>query len=87
MGMRRGCGAGDGDGIVQLTRRGRRAMRKGLDGVSPGATLLMEVMSRVGRIQYDNANDLIGELLDRYGSAEAAIVALKSGKVGFVKDD
>jgi hypothetical protein len=74
------------DGIVKLTRRGRRAMRKGLDGLSPGVILWMEVMSRVGGTTYDNASDLIEELLERYGSAEEAIVALKSGKVGFEKD-
>jgi hypothetical protein len=74
------------DDIVMLTRRGRRAMRKGLDGLSLGATLLLEVMARVDCITYGNASDLIEELLERYGSAEEAIVALKSGKVGFEKD-
>jgi hypothetical protein len=31
----------------------------------------MEAMSRVGGITYDNASDLIEELLERYGSTEA----------------
>jgi hypothetical protein len=32
---------------VKLTRRGRRALKAGLDGLSPGATLLTEVMAHV----------------------------------------
>ena len=70
---------------MRLTRRGRRALRAGLDGLSPEATLAMEIMARVECGTLDNATDLYDELVDRYGSPENAIVALKSGVVGFEK--
>ena len=70
---------------VKLTRRGRRAWRAGLDGLSPGATLAMEIMARVKHAELENISEMITDLIERYGSPENAIVAIKSGKVGFEK--
>jgi len=70
---------------VKLTRRGRRAWRAGLDGLSPGATLALEIMARVKHAELVNVSGMIAELVERYGSPENAIVAIKSGKVGFEK--
>jgi hypothetical protein len=70
---------------VKLTRRGRRAWKAGLDGLSPGATLAMEIMTRVKHAELENVNDMIAELVARYCSPENAIVAIKTGKVGFEK--
>ena len=70
---------------VKLTRRGRRAWRAGLDGLSPGATLALEIMARVKHAELVNVSGMIAELVERYGSPESAIVAIKSGEVGFEK--
>jgi hypothetical protein len=70
---------------VRLTRRGRRTWKTGLDGLSPGATLALEIMARVKHAQLENVSDMMAELIARYGSPEDAIVAIKSGKVGFEK--
>jgi hypothetical protein len=74
---------------VRLTRRGRRALKAKLRGVSasPGARLVLEVMGRIEHATLENATELVEQLLDRYGSPEAAIVALESGFVGFELDD
>jgi len=73
---------------IKLTRRGRRALKAGLDGFSAGLQLQMEITKRTGgRMDRDNLLDLFVELLERYGSAENALVAIKSGIVGLVKDD
>ena len=47
---------------VKLTRRGRRAWKAGLDGLSPGATLAMEIMTRVKHAELENVNEMITEL-------------------------
>jgi hypothetical protein len=47
--------------------------------------LLMEIMARTKRMQWDNMQELVDQLLARYGSAENAVVAIKSGIVGFEK--
>ena len=70
---------------VKLTRRARRAWKAGLDGLSPGATLAMEIMARVKHAELENISEMITDLIERYGSPEKAIVAIKSGKVGFEK--
>jgi hypothetical protein len=70
---------------VKLTRRGRRAWKAGVDGLSPGATLAMEIMARVKHAELENISEMITDLIERYGSPQNAIVAIKSGKVGFEK--
>jgi hypothetical protein len=76
-----------GPANVKLTRRGQKALRAGLDGLSLGATLLMEIMARVKYAPLDNVADLADQLIERYGSIENAIVAIKSGIVGFEPDE
>ncbi len=72
---------------VKLTRRGRRALRAGMMGeLSPGAALVMEVMSRLGCASFENAAELTEQLIDRYGSPQRAMIAIKSGDVGFERD-
>jgi hypothetical protein len=70
--------------IVTLTRRGRRALKTGLpDDLSPDSKLLIEILARVRRAHCDNVVDLSDELLERYGSHENVIAAIRSGEVQF----
>ena len=70
---------------VSSRARGRRAWRAGLDGLSPGATLAMEIIARVKHAELENISEMITGLIERYSSPENAIVAIKSGKVCFEK--
>ena len=45
----------------------------------------MEIMARVKHAELVNVSEMITDLIERYGSPENAIVAIKSGKVGFEK--
>jgi hypothetical protein len=45
----------------------------------------MEIMARVKHAELVNVSEMIADLIARYGSPESAIVAIKSGKVGFEK--
>jgi hypothetical protein len=69
--------------MFELTQRGRRAH---LDGLAPESILMMEILRRIGE-PMDEANviDLTVNLIDRYGSPEDAITALKCGQVDFEK--
>jgi hypothetical protein len=46
----------------------------------------MEVMAQIDGATLENAMELIEELLDRYGTARVAIMAIKSREVGFEPD-
>jgi hypothetical protein len=77
-----------GGAMVNLTRQGRRALRSGkLAGASPGAILAMEVLARTGVVTADHCTTLLDGLLNRYGSPETALGAIRSGFVGFEKID
>jgi hypothetical protein len=69
------------DDIVNLTRRGRRALRAGLDGLSAETQLAMEILKRTGTVTAGHLDELVGQCIDHYGSAERALTALKSGRV------
>ena len=73
------------DPMMTLTRRGWRMLRAGLDGLSADHVLTLEVMSRIKYGRAKNIDDLVDELIRRFGSAEDAVVALKSGLVHFKK--
>jgi hypothetical protein len=73
------------DPMVTLTRRGLRMLRAGLDGFSAEDVLTLEVMSRIKYGREKNIDDLVDELIRRFGSAEDAVVALKCGLVHFKK--
>ena len=74
--------------MVNLTRRGRRALRAGkFAGASPDAILAMEVLARTGGVTAGHCTELLGGLLNRYGSPETALAAIRSGFVGFGKVD
>ena len=45
----------------------------------------MEILGRVKRANFGNVSDLADELVQRYGSHENAIAAIKSGQVQFEK--
>jgi hypothetical protein len=49
---------------IRITLHGHEAVRDGLDGLSPGATLLLEVMARVERASPENAAQLVAQLLE-----------------------
>jgi hypothetical protein len=72
---------------IKLTRRGRRALKAGgLDGISAEVTLLMEIIKRSdGAWIWTTYPTFVDQLLERYGSHEQAIVAIKSGIVGLEK--
>jgi hypothetical protein len=72
---------------VRLTRRGRRALKVGIDGLSLDTTLALEIMGRVQHATIENVTEMMAELVQRYGSVEDAIVAVKSGFVGFEMDE
>jgi hypothetical protein len=71
------------DPMVTLTRRGLRMLRAGLDGFSAEDVLTLEVMSRIKYGRASNIDDLVDGLIRYFGSAEDAVVALKSGQVHF----
>ena len=68
---------------IRMTKRGRRALRAGLNGLSPEARLAMEILGRIRWASRENVTDLMVQLIDRFGSIENAIVAVQVGNVGF----
>jgi hypothetical protein len=72
----------------KLTRRGKKAR---LDGLHPESILLMEIFRRLDgarrEFDTDNISDLVDQLVERYGSIESAIIMVKSGRIGFAKDE
>jgi hypothetical protein len=70
----------DGRRVV-VTRAGRRAYRAGLDGLSLETQLLMELAMRTSGITPGHLAELVGQCVAHYGSAEGALVAIKSGQV------
>jgi hypothetical protein len=74
-------------GVVGLTRRGRRALQAGLDGLSPETQLAIELIARTGDIAEDHLTELIGQCITHYGSADRALLALKTGRVQIQPDD
>jgi hypothetical protein len=77
------------DAEVRLTERGRRALRAP-DGLRADHLLYIEILARIGGCAGDkNVDDKTDELLAHFGSAEAALTAVKYGQVGFqtITDD
>jgi hypothetical protein len=71
--------------LATLTKRGKQTLRSGMDGMSAEDQLTLEVMAKIGEVEMENLLDVLVELVEHYGSDEAALVAVKSGKVGFGK--
>jgi hypothetical protein len=71
---------------LKISRAGRQSVKAGLDGESLGMTLLMEVMARLGEIDEQNLYAILDTLVERHGSVENAIVAVKSGLARFETD-
>jgi hypothetical protein len=76
-----------GDHVVGITRRGRRALQAGLDGLSAETQLAIELMARTGDIAEDHLTELIDQCITHYGSADRALLALKTGRVQIQPDD
>ena len=74
---------------VGLTERGRRALRAP-DGLRADHLLFLEILARLGGCAGGkNVEDIWEELIAHFGSAEAALTAVKCGQVGFqeITDD
>jgi hypothetical protein len=65
--------------IAKITRKGRAALRN--DRAQGTVLLITELASRTGPIERDHLAELVTELLDHFGSAEAAVAALRAGLV------
>jgi hypothetical protein len=73
------------DAEVGLTERGRRALRAP-DGLRADHLLFLEILARIGGCAGGkNVDDMTDELIANFGSAEAALTAVKCGQVGFQK--
>jgi hypothetical protein len=74
-----------------LSRKGRRYLAKLRRGGSQGqvsdeAVLALELIERIGgAFIREDASYMIAELVLRYGSAAAALDALRAGQVGLEK--
>jgi hypothetical protein len=68
---------------VQLTEIGLQTLREP-DGVQADHVLFLEILARIGGVGDDeNIDALTDQLIARFGSAEAAIVAVKRNQVRF----
>jgi hypothetical protein len=65
---------------LEITPSGRRAVT---DGLPPESVLMLEVMKRLGEVEEQALYDVLDSLVEEFGSAENAAVAVKSGRVGF----
>jgi len=65
------------DGIVKMTRKGRKAARNAT-GVH---ALIIEVAMRTNNITEEHLGNLAAQLLDHYGDADDAVDALRRGDV------
>jgi hypothetical protein len=75
----------DDDEVVALTERGGRCLRAP-DGVPADELLILEILARIGGCaRAKNVEDMTDELIAHFGSAEAALTAVKCGQVGFQK--
>jgi hypothetical protein len=73
------------DAEVQMTERGRQALRAP-DGLRADHLLYLEILARIGGCAGGkNVDDMTDELIAHFGSAEAALTAVKCGEVGFQK--
>ena len=74
------------DDLVELSERGRRWLRAP-DGVSAHYLLILEILARIGGwVRRKDVVDMTDALIANFGSAEAALMAVKCGKVvGFQK--
>jgi hypothetical protein len=73
------------DDEVRLTERGRRALRAP-DGVQADHKLYVEILARIGGCaDGKNVDDMVDELIAHFGTADAALTAVKCGQVGFEK--
>jgi hypothetical protein len=69
--------------IARITRKGQAALRN--DRAQGTVLLITELASRTGPIERDHLADLVTELLDHFGSPEAAVTALRAGLVNLEK--
>jgi len=69
------------NGIVNITRKGRRAARR-LGGIH---ALIVELAIRTGPVTSEHLQSLGEQLLERYGDADAAVEALRNGEVALEK--
>ena len=73
------------DAEVELTEHGRQMLRAP-DGLQADLLLLLEILARIGGCAGGkNVEDMTDELIAHFGSAEAALTAVKCGQVGFQK--
>jgi hypothetical protein len=73
------------DAEVELTECGRRALRAP-DGLRADHLLYIEILARIGGCAGEkNVDDMTDELIAHFGSAEAALTAVKCGQVSFQK--
>jgi hypothetical protein len=71
------------DGTYSITETGRKALTdESLQGVE---LLMAEIIARTGNITKEDATNIFWELVDWYGTPEAAIEAMRSGDVRFEK--
>jgi hypothetical protein len=76
-----------GDSVINLTRRGRRALQAGLDGLSAEDHLVVELIACTGNISEDHLTELVDQMLAHYGSTDQALLAIKTGCVRVQADD
>ena len=73
------------DAEVRLTECGRRALRAP-DGFQADHLLYLEILARIGGwVGAKDVDGMTDELIAHFGSAEAALTAVKCGQVGFQK--
>jgi hypothetical protein len=73
--------------VAFITRKGRRALKSGkLDTLPPEHRLILTICSKISdELSADNITMMMQQLIGRFGSYDAAIEAISTGRVGFEK--
>jgi hypothetical protein len=73
----------DDDGFAQITEAGRKALCDDTQ-MHDEDRLILEIMAHVDAIGEENSDQICEEMTAHFGSAAAAIEAIKAGKVRFI---
>ena len=71
----------DGNVLQRLTEKGRRMLRDDSQDIDPGDRLLMEIIDRLGAVDEITARETWEDLVEDCGSIDAALAAIKKGRV------
>jgi hypothetical protein len=71
----------------KLSDKGQQALKGNDETLTPGQRLLMEIVSHCGQLTKENCLEMANELINHYGSQEAALQGVRDGEVTFRQED